>query len=93
MAKKKREEREREKKEIYFEFISFNIFCVINVKYKEISWRVRRRRKIRRRGEKQLLEAPRKLMLKKKFCPLSSKCKRGSWQGEYLSQHNKLEIV
>ena len=27
-------------------------FCVINVKYKEISWRVRRRKKRRRRRKK-----------------------------------------
>ena len=25
--------------------INFNIFCVINVKYKEISWRVRKKKK------------------------------------------------
>ena len=41
-------EREREK------------FCVINVKYKEISWRVRKEEE----EEKSLLEAPRNLCLK-----------------------------
>ena len=38
---KREREREREREK----------FCVINVKYKEISWRVRRRRK-RRGGKK-----------------------------------------
>ena len=32
-------ERDRER------ILNFNIFCVINVKYKEISWRVRKRRR------------------------------------------------
>ena len=39
-GKKKKEEREREK------------FCVINVKYKEISWRVRKKRRKRRKKRK-----------------------------------------
>ena len=37
---RKERERERERREI---ILNFKIFCVINVKYKEISWRVRRR--------------------------------------------------
>ena len=37
-----RKEREREK------------FCVINVKYKEISWRVRKKKKRRRRRRKKV---------------------------------------
>ena len=37
-----REKKERERREI---ILNFKIFCVINVKYKEISWRVRRRRR------------------------------------------------
>ena len=41
-----RKERERERREI---ILNFKIFCVINVKYKEISWRVRKRRRRRRR--------------------------------------------
>ena len=40
-------EREREKREI---ILNIKIFCVIDVKYKEISWRVRKGR--RRREEK-----------------------------------------
>ena len=39
-----RKEREREREK----------FCVINVKYKEISWRVRRRKKKRRRRRKKV---------------------------------------
>ena len=35
-------ESERERREI---ILNFKIFCVINVKYKEISWRVRRKEK------------------------------------------------
>ena len=38
-------ERERERDGVQEFWIHFNIFCVINVKYNEISWRVRRRRK------------------------------------------------
>ena len=41
-----RNEREREKRDIN---LNFKIFCIINVKYKEISWRVRRKRRRRRR--------------------------------------------
>ena len=37
-----RKEREREREK----------FCVINVKYKEISWRVRKKRRRRRGGKK-----------------------------------------
>ena len=37
--------REREREIILY----IKIFCVINVKYKEISWRVRRKRRRRRR--------------------------------------------
>ena len=46
-AREKEREREREK------------FCVINVKYKEISWRVREEEEEGRK-EKKLLEAPSK---------------------------------
>ena len=35
-----REKKERERREI---ILNFKIFCVINVKYKEISWRVRKK--------------------------------------------------
>ena len=38
-------EREKEREIILY----IKIFCVINVKYKEISWRVRRKRRRRRR--------------------------------------------
>ena len=33
--------------------LNFKIFCVINVKYKEISWRVRRKRRRRRKKERE----------------------------------------
>ena len=35
----------REKREMTDNLEYFNVFCVINVKYKEISWRVRKKRK------------------------------------------------
>ena len=38
-------EREREREREREIILNFKIFCVINVKYKEISWRVRRRRR------------------------------------------------
>ena len=38
--------KQRESREM---ILNFKIFCVINVKYKEISWRVRKRRRRRRR--------------------------------------------
>ena len=56
---------EREKREI---ILNFKLFCVINVKYEEISWRVRKKK-----GKKELLEAPRKLVLKKAYLTKMSK--------------------
>ena len=45
-ARERKREREREREK------AREKFCVINVKYKEISWRVRRRRREGRRKEK-----------------------------------------
>ena len=39
-------------------------FCVINVKYKEISWRVRKKRRRRRRRKKVTSRSTEELMLK-----------------------------
>ena len=55
LKKFREREREREREK----------FCVINVKYKEISWRVRRKR---RRRKKVTSRRPSKLVLKKSEC-------------------------
>ena len=60
-----REERERDREREQEFWIHSNIFCVINVKYKEISWTVRRRRKGGKKVTSRSTES--KLALKKMY--------------------------